>query len=170
MLWLAVGHSVSAVPLQCPFCQHHPFLSQVSQPPPLFLLPTNRLPRRVGMPLCILPPHLVRLPRPLCLLGSPLCCPALLPEKLFPRPLCLLGQPLCCPALLPEKLFCAFWVCPCAAQCSPCGCLSFGPCVWWVCPCAPRRSSGRSFLSRSYFGHTDPSTLCPAFNRALPCQ
>ena len=105
MLWLAVGHSVSAVPLQCPFCQHHPFLSQVSQPPPLFLLPTNRLPRRVGMPLCILPPHLVRLPRPLCLLGSPLCCPALLPEKLFPRPLCLLGQPLCCPALLPEKLF-----------------------------------------------------------------
>ena len=22
------GHSVSAVPLQCPFCQHHPFLSQ----------------------------------------------------------------------------------------------------------------------------------------------
>ena len=37
--------------------------------------------------------------------GSPLCCPALLPEKLFPRPLCLLGLPLCGPALLPEKLF-----------------------------------------------------------------
>ena len=105
MLWLAVGHSVSAVPLQCPFCHHHPFLSQVSQPPPLFLLPTIRLLRRAGMPLCILPPHLVRIPRPLCLLGSPLCCPALLPEKLFPRPLCLLGLPLCGPALLPEKLF-----------------------------------------------------------------
>ena len=102
---LAVGHSVSAVPLQGPFCHHHPFLSQVSQPPPLFLLPTIRLLRRAGMPLCILPPHLVRIPRPLCLLGSPLCCPALLPEKLFPRPLCLLGLPLCGPALLPEKLF-----------------------------------------------------------------
>ena len=61
---------------------------------PLFLLPTIRLLRRVGMPLCILPPHLVRFPRPLCLLGSPLCCLALLPEKLFPRPLCLLGLPL----------------------------------------------------------------------------
>ena len=66
---------------------------------------TIRLLRRAGMPLCILPPHLVRFPRPLCLLGSPLCCPALLPEKLFPRPLCLLGLPLCGPALLPEKLF-----------------------------------------------------------------
>ena len=82
MLWLAVGHSVSAVPLQGPFCHRHPFLSQVSQPPPLFLLPTIRLLRRAGMPLCILPPHLVRIPRPLCLLGSPLCCPALLPKKL----------------------------------------------------------------------------------------
>ena len=105
MLWLAVGHSVSAVPLQGPFCHHHPFLSQVSQPPPLFPLPMIRLLRRASMPLCILPPHLVRIPRPLCLLGSPLCCPALLPEKLFPRPLRLLGLPLCGPALLPEKLF-----------------------------------------------------------------
>ena len=33
MLWLAVGHSVSAVLLQGPFCHHHPFLSQVSHPP-----------------------------------------------------------------------------------------------------------------------------------------
>ena len=58
MLWLTVGHSVSAVPLQSPFCYPHHFLSQVSQPPPLSLFPTNRLLRCVGMPLCILPPHL----------------------------------------------------------------------------------------------------------------
>ena len=70
---------------------------------------------------------------------------------------------------------CAFWVCPCAAQCSPCGCLSLGPCAWWVCPCAPRRSSGRSFLSRSYFGHTGPAPCarpltgpCPASDHAFP--
>ena len=105
-----------------------------------------------------LPPHLVRFPRPLCLLGSPLCCPALLPEKLFPRPLCLLGLPLCGPALLPKKLFPG----PCALCGPACGCLSLGPCAWWVCPCAPRRSSGRSFLSRSYFG--------PSCRGLSPCQ
>ena len=144
MLRLAVGHSVSAVPLQGPFCHHHPFLSQVSQPPPLFLLPTIRLLRRAGMP----PVH-----------------PATSPSEDSQAPV---------PAGFSPRSSsqgpCACWVCPCAAQRSPCKCLSLGPCTWRVCPCAPRRSSGRSLLSQSDFGHTDPNTLCPAFNRAFPCQ
>ena len=44
MPWLAVGHSVSAVPLQSPFCRHHPFLSQVSLAVSSFPFTTNSAP------------------------------------------------------------------------------------------------------------------------------
>ena len=153
MLWRAVGHSVSAVPLQCPFCQHHPFLSQVSQPAPTLCRHA--------------PVHPTRFPRPLCL---PCAAQRFSPRSSFQGPcacwVCLCAAQHFSPEALP-KLLCLLGL-PCTAQCSPCRCLSLGPCAWWVCLCAPRRSSGRSFLSRSYFGHTDPSTLCPAFNWALP--
>ena len=86
MLWLAVGHSVSAVPLQSPFCRHHPFLSQVSQPP-LSLSQPIRLLRQIGMPLCIL-----TFPGP-CLLPQ-----EALPKAPEPAPvLCLAGVPLSTP-------------------------------------------------------------------------
>ena len=85
MLWLAVGHSVSAVPLQGPFCHHHPFLSQISQPPPLFLLPTIRLLRRAGMPLCILPPHLVRIPKAPVPAGFAPVLPSASPREALPK-------------------------------------------------------------------------------------
>ena len=129
MLWLAVGHSVSAVPLQGPFCHHHPFLSQVSQPPPLFLLPTIRLltpcrhapvhpatspsedsqaPVPAGfapvlpsaspqesLPKTPVSARQALFPRPLCLLGLPLCL-----WVPFPWPLYLAGVPLCTPPFL----------------------------------------------------------------------
>ena len=123
------------------------------------------------MPLCILPPHLVRFPRPLCLLGSPLCCPALLPEKLFSRPLCWVCP--CAAQRFSQEASqgpCAFWVCPCTAQCSPCGCLSLGPCAWWVC--LPP-------VAVSFHGHTSGTQTpapcarpltgpCPASDHAFP--
>ena len=91
MLWLAVGHSVSAVPLQCPFCQHHPFLSQVSQPPPL---PFTNEP--APTPCSHGPVHPTTSPSKV--FQAPVPAGAS-PEKLFPRSLCLLGLPLCGPAL-----------------------------------------------------------------------
>ena len=111
MLWLAVGHSVSAVPLQCPFCHHHPFLFQVSQPPPLFLLPTIRLLRRAGSATspsedsqALVPagfaPVLLSLPKAPVPSGSAPVAQCSLLRVPFPWPLCLAGVPLC-PAVSP---------------------------------------------------------------------
>ena len=105
MLWLAVGHSVSAVPLQGPFCHHHPFLSQVSQPPPLFLLPPAPTPcRHAPVHPATSPSEDSQAPVPA---GFAPVLPSASPREALPEapvptgsaPLCLLGLPLCGPVL-----------------------------------------------------------------------
>ena len=68
---------------------------------------------------------------------------------------------------VPER---AFWVCPCAAQCSPCGCLSLGPCAWRVC-LPPVAVSFHGHISGTQTPAPCARPLtgpCPATNRAFP--
>ena len=147
MLWLAVGHSVSAVPLQCPFCQHHPFLSQVSQPPPLFLL-------------CLLASPQEALPKAPVPAGSAPVRPSASPQEALPNAFPLAPVPGGCapvhPAVPPVAV--SFHGHTSGTQTpAPCARPFTGP-----CPASDHAFPSASGLSKNLASSASPSVCAPA--------